>query len=132
MNLGEYLDAINSSKVNVVRDNEVSREAAEKSYEPFVISRSLSYFEDSVLFVNELNRYSTVSKIQHFEFLLHSLRRRKRFAKWSKAEKPNDVIKAIMHQYDYSQKRAMEVVGLLNDEQKQELISKMNKGGQTK
>ena len=49
--LGDFLTAINLSKKNLMEEDPLT----EKEYPPFVINRSLSYFEDTVLHANEVN-----------------------------------------------------------------------------
>ena len=50
MNPFDYLNAINSTKKNIMVD-----EVTEKAYSPFLINRGLSYFSDTILFANEMN-----------------------------------------------------------------------------
>ena len=48
----DFIKAINDSK-NVMKDNSL----AEKDYIPFLINRGLSFFQDTVIQVNEMNRF---------------------------------------------------------------------------
>ena len=47
----DYLNAINQSKENLIVD-----ELSEKEYVPFVVNKGLSYFPDTILYANEMNR----------------------------------------------------------------------------
>ena len=57
MNPFEYLNAMNYSKEDIMHDD-----IAEKSYNAFMINRSLSYFQDTVFFANEMNRHHHLDK----------------------------------------------------------------------
>ena len=52
MNPFEYLKAINESKKDIMVDD-----IAEKEYNAFIINRGLSYFQDTILYANEMNRF---------------------------------------------------------------------------
>lgn len=55
-----------------------------KQYVPFIINRSLSYFNDTVLFANEMNRHHSLPPKMQYDFYRHAMRPRKRFSKWAK------------------------------------------------
>jgi hypothetical protein len=100
----------------------------EKSYAPFLINRSLSYFSDTVIIANEMNRYHHLDKRLQYDFLINIIRQRKRFSKWIKPETSEDV-EVIMEYYGYSNEKARQILSLLNSEQLQQLKEKVNKGG---
>ena len=52
MNPFEYLKSINESKKDIMIDD-----LAEKEYNSFIVNRGLSYFKDTILYANEMNRY---------------------------------------------------------------------------
>ena len=81
MKLSEYLNAINHSKDDLLVD-----EHAEKKYVPFVVNRCLSYFPDTIMQANEMNMLPNAEKKMQFDYLRHSVRKRKRFSKWLKNE----------------------------------------------
>jgi len=56
--LTEYLNAINHSKEPLM---ETDDESVEKEYPPFVVNRCLSFFPDTIYFVNEMNHYHTLA-----------------------------------------------------------------------
>lgn len=113
MNLSEILNSINHNKDNILRERD---EREEKSYAPFVVNRCLSYFSDTIFLVNNLNVIPNVDKRMHYEYLLHSVRKRKRFSKWLKKE--NDPrIDWIKEYYGVSEQIAREYLTLLTDEQ---------------
>ena len=82
----EYLTAINDTKKDVMVDD-----IAEKGYNAFMVNRGLSYFNDTVLFANEMNLNAHLDNRLQFDFLINIVRRRKRFSKWMKPETASDV-----------------------------------------
>lgn len=126
MNPFEFLNAINYSKKNIMVDD-----IAEKSYNSFMINRSLSYFPDTVLLANEMNKVAHIDNHPQFLFLINTVRKRKRFAKWAKPLKESE-LEVVKEYYGYSNDKARSALALLNDEQIHELKEKANKGGKRK
>lgn len=126
MNPFEYVNAINDTKKDIMVD-----EVAEKSYIPFTINRSLSYFSDTVLAANEMNRNHHLDKKLQFSFLINIVRKRKRFSKWDKPELVNDV-EVVKEYYGYSNEKARQVLPLLTSDQILNLREKVTKGGRRK
>lgn len=94
--LTDYLNAINVNKSALCDD-----EFGEKGYVPFLVNRGLSYFPDTILQANAMNRHSGLRKRMQFDFLRHSIRSRKRFSKWFKAEEA-DNLASIKERYGCS------------------------------
>lgn len=125
MNIFEFVNAINTTKENLIE----SDPSCEKAYVPFMVNRSLSYFHDTILYANEMNRYSHLDKKLQFDFLLNSITKKKRFSKWSKKQKEEESILMVMEYYDYSAERAREAAKILSDDQFEYIKQKLNKGG---
>ena len=115
MKLGDYLNAINYSKDNLLED-----EAAAKGYVPFVVNRCLSYFPDTILQANEMNLLPNADKKMQFDYLRHSVRKRKRFSKWLKNE-TDPRLDSIKLFYNCGSKKALEIIAVLSDEQIDEI-----------
>lgn len=126
MNPFEYVNAINTSKKDIMIDD-----LAEKSYSGFTINRSLSYFNDTVLAANEMNKYHHLDKKLQFHFLINIIRKRKRFSKWDKPELVSD-IEVVKEYYGYSNDKARQVLPLLSSSQIMNLREKVYKGGRRK
>ena len=119
----DYLNSINHSKKDVMVDD-----LTEKSYNSFMINRSLSYFPDTVQFANLMNRYHhTDSKLQ-YHFLINIIRKRKRFSKWFKAETESD-IEVVKKYYGYSNEKARQALPLLSPDQIKIIRQKVDQGG---
>ena len=119
----DYLNAINYTKKDIMVDD-----VAEKQYNPFMVNRGLSYFQDTVLMANEMNQYAHLDNRLQFDFLINIVRKRKRFSKWNKPEVATD-LDVIKEYYGYSNEKARMVHNLLTDNQITELRRKVFKGG---
>lgn len=124
----DYLNAINSTKEDLLKD---ALPEDEKKYNAFIVNRGLSYFSDSVLFANEMNRYHLIDGKMQFDFLRLALRKRKRFSKWNKAEE-NESVDIIKEFYGYSDQKAREVLDLFKPEDIEVLRKRLFKGGTKK
>ena len=67
MNPFEFVNAINVTKQDVMIDD-----IAEKAYNPFIVNRSLSYFNDTVLYANEMNVNHHIDNRLQFYFFINS------------------------------------------------------------
>ena len=123
MNPYQFLNSINHTKKDIMIDD-----IAEKQYAPFVINRSLSYFNDTVLMANEMNINHHIDNRLQFDFLLNIVRKKKRFSKWIKPETVSDV-EVVKDYYGYSNEKANQVLTLLTSDQINELKKKVYKGG---
>jgi len=124
MNPFDYVNEILQGKKDLIVD-----ELSEKEYNPFLTNRSLSYHNDCIMYANEMNQRHHLSKKMQNDFLINTIRARKRrFMKWVKPVKSEDLacIKTI---FNYSDARAREALALLSEEQLQQLKEKVNKGG---
>ena len=123
MNPFTFLNSINDTKQDVMVDD-----MTEKSYNSFMINRSLSYFPDTVCIANEMNRYHHLDSKLQYHFLINIVRKRKRFSKWIKPDLDSD-IDIVKEYYGYSNEKARQVHNLLTSEQINELRKKVSKGG---
>ena len=123
MNPFEYANAINYTKKNIMVDD-----LAEKAYLPYMMNRQLSYFPDTVLAANEMNRNHHLDNRLQFDFFINIIRKRKRFSKWFKPEQISD-LETIKQYYGYNNEKARQVLSLLSTEQINELKNKVAKGG---
>ena len=101
---------------------------AEKGYNSFMVNRGLSYFNDTVLMANEMNRYHQIDSRLAFDFLINIIRKKKRFSKWNKPSILSDV-EVIKQYYGYSNQKARQIINLISSDQINELRKKVNKGG---
>jgi hypothetical protein len=100
----------------------------EKDYNSFMVNRGLSYFQDTILFANEMNSNPHLDNRLQFDFLINIIRKRKRFSKWMKPETASDV-EVVKEYYGYSNEKARQALTLLTSEQINDLKKKVYKGG---
>ena len=124
MNLSDFLTSINSSKENLIEKEPL----CEKEYIPFVVNKCLSYFPDTIFYANQINIQSGLDKKMQYDYLRLSVSKRKRFSKWFKEEK-NDNIKLIQEYYGYSYRRAKEVLECLTDDNIRTIKDSLKTGG---
>jgi hypothetical protein len=126
MNPFEYVLAINTSKKDIMVDD-----VSEKSYNPFLVNRSLSYFNDTVLYANEMNINHHIDHRLQFDFFINIIRKRKRFSKWAKPIELEN-LEVIKEYYGYSNEKAKSVLLLFSNDQIETLKNRMDKGGKRK
>lgn len=120
----DFLNSINWTKKDLIKEGEMR----EEEYKPFLTNRSLSYHVDSIFEANEMNMRSHLPEICQYSFLLNTLPKRKRFAKFLKAEQ-NEQVEAVMEYFGYNRARAEEALKILTDENMAMIYDKLNKGG---
>ena len=98
-------------------------ELSEKGYTPYVVNKALSYFADTILYVNEINQHGLLDHKMQYEYLLYSVRKGKRFSKWSKKD-TSELVDGISMYFQVNKKRAEEYALILTDDQKQEIIER--------
>jgi len=121
----DYVPAISSSKIKLMDSDD---EMWEKNYQPFLINRNFSQHQDAILYANEMNQYPLADKKLQFDYLLNSIRPRKRYSPWAKKSIHND-LSIIKEYYGYSNERAEEALKILTDDQIEYIRGKLNKGG---
>jgi len=126
MNPFEYLNAINSTKKDIMVDD-----AAEKGYNGFMVNRGLSYFPDTVLLANEMNQHHQIDSRLQFDFLINTVRKKKRFSKWVKPDEV-ELLETVKEYYGYSNEKARQALTVLSKSQLIELKEKVYKGGKRK
>ena len=120
----DFINAINLTKKNLFEDPQ-----AEKDYVPFLVNRGLSYFPDTVLYANEMNRNSGIPKDWQFFFFLNTIPKKKRFSKWHKKDADSESLTLVKEYFGYSSEKALEALSILSDEQLTMIKEKLYKGG---
>ena len=123
--LKDYLKAINESKEPLLDSDDVMWE---KKYPPFIINKCLAPFPDTIFLVNEMNKHHQLDKKLQFDFLLNSLRTRKRYTPWLKASKQKN-LEYVKEYYGYNNEKARSALKILSDEQIKAIKDSLDKGG---
>ena len=122
MNPFDFVKSITYTKKDIMND------LNESEYESYLINRALSYHQDCLLYANEMNKRFEISNRLQYHYLLNTIRKRKRFAKWIKPEKIDD-LKIVMEYYQVSRAKAEEYLNILSNREVEHIRKKMNKGG---
>ena len=123
--LKDYLNAINFTKKNLMDSED---KLWQKKYPSFIVNKILSGFQDTVMLVNEMNRNHFVDKDMQFHFLLNSIRSKKRFSPFLRANKLKD-IECVKEYYGYSNDKAKSALDILTRDQIKLIKEKLFKGG---
>lgn len=126
--LSDYLNAINVNKEPLLDESE---SYTKQSYPPFVVTRCLSYFPDTLFAANEMNTRPHLDSKMHFDFLRGAVRPRKRFSKWLKREEDARVA-ALVEYYGFSSRKAREALLVLDEAQVEHVLEQTRKGGKGK
>ena len=123
--LKDYLKAVNHTKERLL-DNE--DEEWERKYPPFIVNKCVAPFPDTVMLVNEINQLPHLDKKLQFDFLINSLRPRKRYTPWMKAMKLEN-LEYVKEYYGYNNEKAKAALDILTDDQISAIKRKLYKGG---
>ena len=107
----DFINAISHTKIDLMEQDN-----AESQYKPYVINKGLSFYPDTVIQANEMNSRPHLDRKMQFNFLINIIRSKKRYSKWLKPEKLND-LEVVQEYYGYSKEKARQVLPLLSDEQ---------------
>ena len=99
-----------------------------KKYPTFIVNKILSGFPDTVMLANEVNRNHFLDKDMQFQFLLNSVRAKKRFTPYLRADKLKD-IECVKEYYGYNNEKAKSALDILTKEQIKLIKEKLFKGG---
>lgn len=119
----DFINAINFDKKGLIVDD-----WSEKQYIPYIVNRGLSFGADTVIPANEMNSRPHLDRKLQFDFLINTIRPRKRYNKWVKADKV-EAIEVVKTYYGYSIEKARQALSILTSEQLDHLKQKLEKGG---
>ena len=119
----DFVKSVSYDKKDIMVDD-----IEEKSYQPFLTNKALSYHQDSVFFSNEMNiRHGLDNRLQYL-FFLNTLRKRQRFSQWQKPS-VNEKLDVIKEYYQISTKQAKDYMSILSDSDVRKMKKRMKTGG---
>ena len=123
--LKEYLNAINFTKKNLMDSDDL---LWQKKYNAFMVNKVLSFYSDTLMLANEMNRNYILDKDMQFHFLLNSIRKKKRYSPFLKPEELRylDVVKEY---YGYNNEKAKVALDILTKDEVKLIKEKLFKGG---
>ena len=121
----DYINNISTSRTSIWDEN-----TSESDYTPYIINRGLSMFYDTVLYSQEMNRYSEfISKKMQYDFYRLGVKTKmKRFAKWHKTEKLANVELLAKH-FNINNRTMENYLSLISDDDLATLLNTLNTGG---
>lgn len=119
----DFANSINHTKENLIVDA-----WSEKQYNSFIVNKALSYGADTVVAANEMNSRPHIDKKAQYDFLRGIIRPKKRFNKWLKAEK-EEQLELVKEYYGYNNTKAAAALRILNEDQLNSIRKRLNKGG---
>ena len=122
--LKDWLNSINQTKKHLIDEDP----SLEKEYPPYIVNRCFSGHLDAIMFANEMNKYHFLPKKMQYDFMLNSLRKKKRFSPWLRKDKIKD-LDYVKRYYGYSNEKAQHALKILTTEQLNFIKSKFDTGG---
>ena len=123
--LKDYLNSINFNKKNLMNSDD---KEWVKKYPAYIVNKILSGFSDTIMLVNEVNRNHFLDKDMQYQFLLNSIRSKKRFSPFLRANKLKN-IECVKEYYGYSNDKAKSALDILTNDQIKLIKEKLYKGG---
>lgn len=120
----DFVNDITYGKKNLIGKED---DLAEKLYQPFLVNKSLSYFSDTIMYANEMNRRHGLDNKLQYHYLLNSIRPSRRYAKWVKKVENSD-FEAVQEYFKYSNEKTFEALSLLSSDQISLIKEKLKKG----
>ena len=122
----EILPDINYGKKNLIRTGDMDE--GEFGGKSFIINRALSMNVDTILYSNEMNIQYTLDPLLQYDYFINSLRKKKRWSKWAKAQQSAN-LELVKTYYNYNEQRAREVLDPLSESQVEDIRLRLSKGG---
>ena len=111
MELKDWLKSINETKINLIDDEPL----IEAKYPSYIVNRCMSGQIDTLMYANEMNICNQLDNKLQYDFLLYTLRKKKRFSPWIRKEQLSN-LEIIKKYFKYSDEKAKQVLPLLDDE----------------
>jgi hypothetical protein len=115
----KFVNSINDKTAKIPIDND---------YVPYIINKTLSYFPETFLHASNMNRYYGLPNQLQYDYYFNSVRKGKRFAKWSKKINLED-LEIVKEYFKYSTRHAEDALKILTLEQINEIKEATRKGG---
>ena len=122
--LKDWMNSINQTKKSLIDEDP----DLETKYPPYIVNRCLSGHVDAIMFANEMNMNNHLDKKLQYDFLLNTLRSKKRFSPWIRKDELK-TLECIKSYYGYSNEKARQVLSILTEDQITSIRKKLDTGG---
>lgn len=109
----------------------LSKEIIEGTSNAFMLNRAMSNNFDTVFFADEANGFKFTDLYSQYLFYFYSIPKKKRYGKWEKKAEKSDYLKVVMQTYDVSERKALEYLDILTEDQLKQLESRLSTGGKS-
>lgn len=120
----DFINDMSFDKTDLIRQDET----VSSGYNPYIVNKAFSFLPETVMYANEMNRRSDISKEQQYDYYRYSLSKRKRYITWYKSEKI-DKINIVMEYFGYSHQKAKDALLILSDSDIEDMKEFLDKGG---
>lgn len=100
-----------------------------KSYTKFLLNRTLSYHPDLIVYANEMNIHIDVSDKLHYDYMHHSIDKKRRSKKYWAKSKKYEHLDMVKEYFNYSTPKTLSALSVLSDKDIEAIKNLMNKGG---
>jgi hypothetical protein len=107
-NLKEILQSI-----NYLKNDDLIDDFNSSDYVPYVINKIFSYFPETILLSNEMNKNWHLDKKIQYKYYVNGVRKGKRYSPWLKIENNEDV-DLVSKYYGVSKRIAREYLKILS------------------
>lgn len=123
----DFIKSASNTKQNLIAESD-NPEYVEKQYNPYLVNKGFSYFPDTILHANEMNRLFDIPNHAQYIYYFDVLRKRNRFKKWNKLGKNHD-LDTIQEYYQCNRNVAKQYLKALSPENLEIINKNMTKGG---
>lgn len=131
MNPFDYVNSIMSNKKDIIKESE-NPVLAESLYNPYIANKALSFYVDGIQYANEMNMHFTAPNKLQFDYLINTIRQKKRKNQWIKKPEDDSDIDIISKYFNVSLPKAREIVRVLSPSDIELIKTKIIKGGVNK
>lgn len=124
MKLKNFLNSINYDKTPLLDEDQ----KLEKTYQPYLVNRAMSFFPDTIFHANEMNYNWDLDKKMQFDFYRLSIRKKKRYSPWIKKTIDED-IELLKIAYGYNNAKAQEMLNIIDPGDIEKIRLFLQKGG---
>lgn len=104
---------------------------SESEYNSFLVNKALSYHYDTIMHAAEMDRRFNMHPKMQYDYLRLAIKtKKKRFSSWQKPEQDEIAVKIGQH-YQMNTQQIQSYLSLLNKDEIQSVMEKIDKGGRS-
>lgn len=107
----------------------LDRSQIEGAGNAFMLNRAMSNNFDTVFFADEASGFKNVDLYSQYLFYFYSTNKKKRYGKWEKKSEKDEFLPIVMKIYSVSEKKALEYIEILSEDQLELLKESLVTGG---